>query len=77
MLEIFSANKLLRKTLNSRLIEALQNHDIKKGGAKWLKEVKHEITKSFHKVRISKGRNKLNPEMNNLFQIRERLTTKM
>ena len=39
---------------NFRLLEAVQKSDIRQGGAKWLKEVKHVISKSFKKIKSIK-----------------------
>ena len=38
---------------NRKLIEVLQNTDIFQAGAKWIKELKHMISISFKKIRIS------------------------
>ena len=34
---------------NPNLVQVLKNQDISRGGAKWIKEIKHEISKSFKK----------------------------
>ena len=36
-----------------QLLNVLQNKDTYKGGAKWIKEVKHLISKSFKKIRLT------------------------
>jgi exonuclease III len=53
--QIFKANT----SNNPRLFEVIQNQDIIKGGAKWIKEVNHEISKSFKKIRVSNVKVKL------------------
>ena len=58
---------------NPKLVEVLQDQDISKGGSKWIKEVKHEISKSFKKIRISKNKVKFNDELNKLFEKTEKL----
>jgi hypothetical protein len=46
---IFSKNT----SKHPNFLDALRNKDIFKGGAKWIKEVQHLISKSFKKIRIS------------------------
>ena len=43
---------------NNTFIDVLQNSDIINGGAKWIKELKHIITKSLKKIRIGYGKEK-------------------
>ena len=58
---------------NKTFIEVLQNSDIVSGGAKWIKELKHIITKSFKKIRIGNGKEKPSNELVELFGEREKL----
>ena len=56
-----------------KLFQVLENCDIVKGGAKWIKEINHEISKSFKKIRISHGKVKVDKSLNDLFIKREKL----
>ena len=68
--QIFSENT----SNHPKLLDALRNKDIFKGGAKWIKEVQHLITKSFKKIRISNTQGKkLDKKTSNLFSKRETL----
>ena len=58
---------------NKKFVEVLEKNNIKNGGAKWLKELKHTIAKTFKKVRIVKGKEKPCKELSNLFKERENL----
>ena len=63
---------------NPALLHALQNHDVSKGGAKWMKQLKHEISKSFKKIRLSTGKGKkLDTNLSVLFSLRESLIIKI
>ena len=62
---------------NPRLCEAINSRDIVKGGAKWMKEIKHEISKSFKKFRVSNGKVKPSKDMIDLFKKRENLKLKL
>ena len=53
---------------NTKLAEALEHVDITKGGAKWIKEVKHQITQSFKKIRVSTVKVKENDKLKDLFE---------
>ena len=48
--EFFTENS----SFNSNLLKVLKDKDIYRGGAKWMKEVQHLISKSFKKIRITK-----------------------
>ena len=49
-----------------------------KGGAKWMKQLKHEISKSFKKIRLSTGKGKkLDTNLSVLFSLRESLIIKI
>ena len=37
---------------NPKLVQILKNQDIARAGAKWIKEIKHEISNSFKKIRF-------------------------
>ena len=82
--EIYNLNnqecqkEFLQNTSNNKnLIEVLKNQDIVKSGRKWLKELNHEIAKSFNKIRISKKAEKLDNNMRSLFLMREKLKLKI
>ena len=60
-----------------RLVEVLQKGDVISGGAKWIKEVKHEIAKSFKKVRVSTAQVKPNKELGDLFEDRENIKARI
>ena len=62
---------------NPRLVEVLQKGDVISGGAKWIKEVKHEIAKSFKKVRVSTAQVKPNKELGDLFEDRENIKARI
>ena len=58
---------------NKTFIEVLQNSDIISCGAKWIKELKHIITKSFKRIRVGNGKEKPSNELVELFEERENL----
>ena len=53
------------------LIESIKSENIVSGGAKWIKEVKHQICKSFKKVRVSTNQKKPNSKVGLLLRKRE------
>ena len=69
--KIFSENT----ARNPQLVKSLQNTDIFKGGAKWIKQLNHLIATSFDKIRISNSRP--NKKIMNLFKTRENLKLKI
>ena len=71
--EVFQENT----SNNPKLLEVLKNQDISRGGAKWIKEIKHEIAKSFKKIRISNKTEKLDQNVSKLFGEREKLKHKI
>ena len=62
---------------NRKLIEVLQNTDIFQAGAKWIKELKHMISISFKKIRISNSTPKIDMKMLALLKQRENLKLKI
>ena len=62
---------------NPKLVEILKNQDIARAGAKWIKEIKHEISNSFKKIRISGKKEHLDENVRNLFSEREKLKCKI
>ena len=62
---------------NPKLVQILKNQDIARAGAKWIKEIKHEISNSFKKIRISGKKENLDENVRNLFSEREKLKYKI
>ena len=60
---------------NPNLVRVLMNKNIYGGGAKWIKEVKHQICNSFNKIRVSTKKEELSKDKSNLFKEREKLKT--
>ena len=58
---------------NAKFAKVLQTENIARGGYLWLKELKHVISKSFKKIRISSSKAKLPQEYKILFEEREQL----
>ena len=58
---------------DKNLIQVLKDQDISKAGGKWMKQVKHQISKSFKKVRVSNKCEKLDKTKRDLFSSREKL----
>ena len=58
---------------NEKLIDVINNENIITGGAKWIKELKHNVAKSFKKIRVSKTKEKPSRELHELFVEREYL----
>ena len=52
---------------DKNLIQVLKDQDISKAGGKWMKQVKHLISKSFKKVRVSNKCEKLDKTKSDLF----------
>ena len=71
--EIFRHNT----TNNHRFIEVLKHRPVDVGGSKWLKELKHQISKSFKKIRFSSKCPKIDKAKNDLFCKREKLKCKI
>ena len=63
----------LNTTSNQNFIQVLKDQDIEQGGSKWLKEIKHQISKSFKKIKISEKGQKIAKNKNVLFCKREKL----
>ena len=55
----------------SNLTKLVQTENIVSGGAQWIKEVNHQISKSFKKIRISTNRKKPSTKVTSLLQKRE------
>ena len=53
------------------MIDVINNENIITGGAKWIKELKHNVAKSFKKIRVSKTKEKPSRELQELFVERE------
>ena len=66
--EFFTENS----SFNSNLLKVLIDKDIYRGGAKWMKEVQHLISKSFKKIRLTKSKVNLKSNLNELFANREK-----
>ena len=62
---------------NQNLIDVLRNQDIGKSGKKWLKELQHEIAKSFKRIRISNKIEKMDKNESELFIAREKFKGKI
>ena len=58
---------------NEKLIDVINKENIITGGAKWIKELKHNVAKSFKKIRVSKRKEKLSRDLHELFVEREYL----
>ena len=62
---------------NPRLIEVLQNSNIFKDGAKWIKQLNHLIAISFKKIRMSNSTPKMDRKIMALLKQREHLKSKI
>ena len=72
-LQVFKENTMV----NDAFIKALEANKANRGGYLWLKELKHVISKSFKRIKISNKKETLPCQLKILFQEREKLRSSL